>query len=195
MAECRSAARAMGDEERTHFIAETFRYMKPHDSVLREFENVRCVFEITLSAACFGQLKRHRMATLNVQPYDPALGVTVPSAITEAGADDDFLSVVEQTDEAFKKIAERAPLAAPYVLTNAHQRRVLFASNARELYHVSRLREDPHAQWDVRDKSAQMIRLAKTVMPATLQFAVGKHLFEEAWGRLFPENSPEATVR
>ena len=195
MAECRSAARAMSDEERTRFIAETFRYMKSHDSVLREFENVRCVFEITLSAACFGQLKRHRMATLNVQPYDPALGVTVPSAITEAGADDDFLSVVEQTDEAFKKIAERAPLAAPYVLTNAHQRRVLFASNARELYHVSRLREDPHAQWDIRDKSAQMIRLAKAVMPATLQFAVGKHLFEEAWGRLFPGNSPEVTLR
>ncbi|MEE9239736.1 MAG: FAD-dependent thymidylate synthase [bacterium] len=194
MAECRSAARAMGDEERTRFIAETFRHMKARDSVLREFENVRCVFELTLSAAGFGQLKRHRMATLNTQPYDPALGVTVPSAISEAGAEDDFLSVVEQTDETFKKIAERAPIAAPYVLTNSHQRRVLFASNARELYHLSRLREDPHAQWDIRDKAAQMLRLAKSVMPATLQFAVGKHLFEETWARLFPGNSPEVAI-
>ena len=194
MAECRSAARAMGDEERTRFIAETFRHMKARDSVLREFENVRCVFELTLSAAGFGQLKRHRMATLNTQPYDPALGVTVPSAISEAGAEDDFLSVVEQTNETFKKIAERAPIAAPYVLTNSHQRRVLFASNARELYHLSRLREDPHAQWDIQDKAAQMLRLAKSVMPATLQFAVGKHLFEETWARLFPGNSPEVAI-
>ncbi|MBT5369147.1 MAG: hypothetical protein HOL05_14005, partial [Nitrospinaceae bacterium] len=128
--ECRSAARAMGEEERTRFIAETFRHMKGHDSVLREFENVRCVFEITLSAACFGQLKRHRMATMNTQPYDPALGVTTPLAITAAGAEGDFMGVVEETNAAFNKIAERAPLAAPYVLTNAHRRRVLFTANA-----------------------------------------------------------------
>ena len=76
----------MGEEERSRFIAETFRYMKGHDSVLREFENVRCVFDIALSAAGFGQLKRHRMATMNTQPYDPGLGVTLPPSISEAGA-------------------------------------------------------------------------------------------------------------
>ncbi|HBK80441.1 MAG TPA: thymidylate synthase (FAD) [Nitrospinae bacterium] len=189
--ECQAAAWAMSEEVRTHYIAETFRYMKSHDSVLREFENVRCVFEITLSAACYGQLKRHRMATLNTQPYDPSLGVTVPSAISAAGALNDFQEVIGETNAAFEKIAERSPSAAPYVLTNAHQRRVLFASNARELYHISRLREDPHAQWDIQDKAAKMLRLAKKVMPATLQFAVGKHLFEETYAQLFPENSQE----
>jgi flavin-dependent thymidylate synthase len=194
IAECQSAARAMGEEDRARFVSETFRYMTNHDAVLREFENVRCVFEVTLSAACFGQLKRHRMATLNAQPYDPALGVTIPSAITEAGAEDDFLSVVEQTDQAFRSISEQAPIAAPYVLTNSHKRRVLFSSNARELCHLSRLREDPHAQWDIRDKSTQMLRLAKAVMPATLQIAVGKHLFAETWERLFPDNSPEVAI-
>lgn len=185
--ECRSAARAMGGEERAQFIAETFRHMKGHDPVLREFENVRCVFEITLSAACFGQLKRHRMATMNIQPYDPGLGVTIPPALTAAGAEGDFMAVVEETNAAFNEIAERAPLAAPYVLTNAHRRRVLFTANARELYHISRLREDPHAQWDVREKSAAMLRLAKKAMPATMQFAVGKHMVEETHGRLFPD--------
>jgi thymidylate synthase ThyX len=165
--------------------------MKSHDSVLREFENVRCVFEITLSAACYGQLKRHRMATLNTQPYDLSLGVTVPSAISAAGALNDFQEIIGETNAVFEKIAERSPSAAPYVLTNAHQRRVLFAANARELYHISRLREDPHAQWDIQDKAGKMLRLAKKVMPATLQFAVGKHLFEETYAQLFPENSQE----
>ena len=45
---------------------------------------------MTLSAACFGQLKRHRMSTLNTQPYDIALGVTMPPAIAEAGATPEF---------------------------------------------------------------------------------------------------------
>ncbi|MBT5369330.1 MAG: hypothetical protein HOL05_14950, partial [Nitrospinaceae bacterium] len=49
------------------------------------------------------------------------------------------------------------------------------------------LREDPHAQWDVREISASMLRLAKKEMPATMQFAVGKHLVEETHERLFPD--------
>ena len=100
---------------------------------------------------------------------------------------------MDETNAAYERIAEQTPLAAPYVLTNAHKRRrVLFSSNARELYHVSRLREDPHAQWDIRDKSTQMIRLAKKAMPATMQLAVGKHLFEETHAALFPQEVEEA---
>ena len=132
------------------------------------------------------------MSTLNTQPYDIALGVTVPASIAEAGAEPEFQAAVDETNAAFEKIAAKTPLAAPYVLTNAHKRRVLFSSNARELYHVSRLREDPHAQWDIRDKSTQMIRLAKKVMPATMQLAVGKHLFEETHAALFPQEVEEA---
>ena len=198
MARCKAAAREMDAEERARFIASTFKLMRGHDAVLREFENVRCVFEVTLSAACFGQLKRHRMSTLNTQPYDIALGVTIPKAVEEAGAAPEFQAAVDETNAAYEKIAAQTPLAAPYVLTNAHKRRVLFSSNARELYHVSRLREDPHAQWDIRDKSTQMIRLAKKVMPATMQLAVGKHLFEETHAALFPqevEEAPKETVK
>ena len=195
MAHCKAAAQEMSENERARFIASTFRLMRGHDAVLREFENVRCVFEVTLSAACFGQLKRHRMSTLNTQPYDIALGVTMPAAIIEAGAAPEFQAAVDETNAAYEKIAEQAPLAAPYVLTNAHKRRVLFSSNARELYHVSRLREDPHAQWDIRDKSTQMIRLAKKVMPATMQLAVGKHLFEDTHAALFPEKAEKEAVK
>ncbi len=194
MSRCKAAAQKMSEDERARFIASTFRFMRGHDAVLREFENVRCVFEVTLSAACFGQLKRHRMSTLNTQPYDITLGVTVPSAVAESGAAPEFQAAVDETNAAYEKIAAQAPMAAPYVLTNAHKRRVLFSSNARELYHVSRLREDPHAQWDIRDKSTQMIKLAKKVMPATMQLAVGKHLFEETHAALFPEEAEKAGV-
>ena len=193
MSRCQAATREMSEDECSRFIASTFKFMRGHDAVLREFENVRCVFEVTLSAACFGQLKRHRMSTLNTQPYDISLGVTIPSSIAEAGARPEFQAAVDETNAAYEKIAEQTPLAAPYVLTNAHKRRVLFSSNARELYHVSRLRETPHAQWDIRDKSTQMIRLAKKVMPATMQLAVGKHLFGATHAALFPEKTEKET--
>ncbi len=186
---CQAAVQQMDADAIARFIASTFRHMCEHDSVLREFENVRCVFEVTLSAACFGQLKRHRMATLNAQPYDVALGVTVPDAIAESGAAEEFQAIIEQTNAAYEKILAHAPLAAPYVLTNAHQRRALFSANARELYHISRLRNHPHAQWDIRNKSRQMIALAREVMPATMQLAVGKDLFEKKHADIFREEA------
>lgn len=192
MGECLAAARSMGEEERQRFMASTFRHMKSFDPVLREFENAHCVFEVTLSAACFGQLKRHRMSTLNVQPYDLTLGVTVPEAVVHAGAEAEFRAAVEETNAAYQAISGKNPLAAPYVLTNSHRRRVLFTANARELCHVSRLREDPHAQWDIRDKAAKMLRMARRVMPGALQLAVGKHLFEETRAQLFPEGEKAA---
>ena len=45
MSRCKAAAKEMGEDERARFIASTFRLMRGHDAVLREFENVRCVFE------------------------------------------------------------------------------------------------------------------------------------------------------
>ena len=37
----------------------------------REFEHADLVFDLVVSASCFAQLKRHRMATLTWQRYDP----------------------------------------------------------------------------------------------------------------------------
>jgi thymidylate synthase ThyX len=80
-----------------------------------------------------------------------------------------------------------APQAASYILTNSHRRRALFKISARELYHMARLRADVHAQWDIREITAAMLRLARTVMPLTLMLAAGKDGFAAAYRNLFPE--------
>ena len=49
--------------------------------------------------------------------------------------------------------------------------------NARELYHVARLRADAHAQWDIRILSEKMLRQARRVMPLSLLMACGKDTF------------------
>jgi thymidylate synthase ThyX len=82
-------------------------------------------------------------------------------------------------------LANRCPTAAEYVLTNAHRRRLLIGMNARELYHVSRLREDKHAQWDIRNISTKMLEQAKQVMPLTLLLTCGKHQYSEAYEEIY----------
>jgi len=79
--------------------------------------------------------------------------------------------MLARSEEAFDRVAAISPAAAQYVLTNSHQRRVLVTVNAREVYHLGRLREDAAAQWDIRDIATRMIDQARHVMPLTLTLA------------------------
>ena len=155
--------------------------MQFYDSMLREFEYVNLTYNIVLSAACFGQLKRHRMATITSQEYDPNLDVTVPESVKEIGMEKLFREIVSETNEVYDAIKKEVPLAAPYILTNAHRKRVLMRINARELYHISRLREDAHAQWDIQNVSRDMAEKAKEVMPLTFAFIGGKDKYNEIY--------------
>ena len=150
----------------------------PHDGAPRCFELVDCQFDLVLSAACFGQLKRHRMATILVQPYDPALGYTVPEAVSAVGLSDNFAGVMTESARFYERALDRCgPEVAEYALTQAHRRRVLVRLNGRELYHFSRLRQDAHAQWDIRNLAHRMIYLAQQELPLTLMLAAGKDSF------------------
>lgn len=160
--------------------------LQMHDSVLRELENVDLQFDLILSSSCFAQLKRHRMSTIISQEYNPQLGVTVPPSIKAIGQQKAFLEIINNTQKAYEQIRNKAPLAAAYVLTNAHRKRVLMKLNAREMYHLTRLRTDAHAQWDIRDLTQKTLRQAKKVMPVTLMMACGKDAFSALFKKTFP---------
>ena len=86
--------------------------------------------------------------------------MTVPPSVIEAGAEREFLAVIDRTNETHARLERDIGPAADYVLTNAHRRRALLKVNVRELYHISRLREDATAQWEIRRIAAEMSRLA-----------------------------------
>ncbi len=182
--ECLERANRMNVRDKAELIKTACRHMCSYDSVLREFEYVALQYELQVSATCFAQLKRHRMATMTCQDYHPARGVTVPPSISEAGLEDDFRAVVGRTDEVYERIKKATPAAA-YVLTNAHRRRVAMKVNARELYHISRLRGDKYAQWDIRRTTEEMMALGREAMPLTLMLVCGKDNFAELHGRVF----------
>ncbi|MBN2055115.1 FAD-dependent thymidylate synthase, partial [bacterium] len=161
------------------FYQRMFRYLRSYESVPREFELVDLVFELLVSATCYAQLKRHRMMTIVPGRYDTTLGYTIPDSIVQVGRKDMFETVMERTRRTYERISELEPRAATYLLTNAHRRRVLVKMNARQVYHFARLREDKHAQWDIRDIAGRMCAIARTLMPHITLMLCGKHVFPE----------------
>jgi flavin-dependent thymidylate synthase len=183
--ECLCQAAKMDDCEKEDIVKTACRHMRSYDSVLREFEHVDLHFELTISATCFAQLKRHRMATITCQGYNPSLGVTVPSAVCEVGMEPAFREIIAMTDEIYGKLKQTVPAAAAYILTNAHRRRVSMKINARELYHIARLRGDQFAQWDIRRVAEKMTEAGRRAMPLTLMLATGKDGFGRLYDKIF----------
>jgi flavin-dependent thymidylate synthase len=180
----RSAAK-IGKKRRAVMIASTMRDMKLHDSVWREFENIRLLFEVTVSSSCFAQLKRHRMATIIAQDYLPSLGVSIPLSVRKAGKVGLLREMASSAFRIYRKIGSRIKNAQDYALLNAHRRRVLFDINLRELYHFSRLRSDIHAQWEIRSLSERMCRLAEEAIPSGSVLLCGKDSFDRLKKDLF----------
>jgi len=182
---CRAEARDMPPRGRKALFRRVFERMEFYDFPPREFEHAALTFELVVSASCFAQIKRHRMTTMTAQDYDPALGVTMPPSIEAVGAGAGFREVIEKTNDAYAELRSAAGPAAAYVLTNAHRRRVLLHINLRELYHLSRLREDAAAQWDIRRAAAAMTKLARTRFPLAGQLLGGKDVYPELYAAVF----------
>ncbi|MEN8209748.1 MAG: FAD-dependent thymidylate synthase, partial [Candidatus Fermentibacteria bacterium] len=138
---------------REELFMDAFSGLGIHDPLPRIWEFFRAEFQLVLSATAYAQLKRHRMCSRLVSVYDPILGVTVPGSISDAGLEDDFMKGISEAEEAAGTMGK----LYPYMLTNAHRRRAVLSVNGRELYHFSRLREDAHAQWDIREIAGTMM--------------------------------------
>jgi len=184
-ADCKKAVAKMPMAKKKEIIKTACGKMEFYDATLREFEFANLMFDLVISASCFAQLKRHRTATITTQDYDPSLGVTVPQAFYEIKMDKEFMEIIRRTEDLYSKIEPKLGFYAQYILTNAHRRRVLLGVNARELYHISRLREDEHAQWDIRNVSAEMTKLAKKKMPLTFMLIGGKDKYPEIYEKVY----------
>jgi thymidylate synthase ThyX len=113
------------------------------------------------------------------------LGVTIPPSVRDVGSEDDFMDVIVQTEDCYRSLRDSFETGAEYVLTNAHRRRVLMKVNARELYHMTRLREDKTAQWDIRQIVSQMSQKAKEVMPLTFLLIGAKDTYPKIYREIF----------
>ena len=84
----------------------------------------------------------------------------------------DVLKMYEKMENVKKGLGD-------YILMNGHGVDVLLKANLRELYHVSRLRSDSHAQWEIRELSLIMDQLILQESPFAAKYIMGKDQFQE----------------
>jgi thymidylate synthase ThyX len=110
----------------------------------RAFERTSYRFDILADYGAFRDLQRHRLLTLDWQPLSARHGYTEPAAIDEAGALDDWRSVMTQSAALYDQlIASGLRDAAPYGVVMAYRVRFYMDMNAREAMHVIELRTSP----------------------------------------------------
>ncbi len=155
--------------------------MGPHDSAPNEFEHCSITWEVVLSAAAFAQLKRHRLTGMSASAYAPSLGFTHPPGVSQELIDH-TAHLLSLSHAAFSLMAPHP--AAQYALLSGHRRRIVWTANLREHYHFARLREDAHAQWDIRAFAQKMNQLLRELAPHATALLCGKDRFTVLQGRL-----------
>ena len=159
-------ALAMSPEERDRVISAFLEGRGPHDAPPRELEVVDYAFEILLDYGAFREYRRHRMQTYLPQQLTVSHGTRIPSVIAEAGLEGLFAEATGKSEGTFHKIAEEvSPAVAQYVVTHAHNRRLLSKLNLRECFHLFKLRTSSLAHESIRLPMLKAMDLASEKHP------------------------------
>ncbi|MCD4828228.1 MAG: FAD-dependent thymidylate synthase [Candidatus Cloacimonetes bacterium] len=168
----------MSDTELRECYDELYAGLQPWHAMPRAFEAATFRFELAVSSCCFGQLKRHRMATLLVSGRSDR--IFVPPLLRRLHMDSAFVALERDCASLAQRLDKLTLGLGDYARTNAHLLGVVLQANLRELHHFSRLRSDRHAQWEVRRVSGCIDALARRAAPLAARWMMGKHELEKA---------------
>ncbi len=155
----------MGPDARQEIIDEALKGLGPHDAPVRELEVVDYTFEYLMDYGAYREFKRHRIQSYFPQLLTVAHGYRVPSVVAEAGLTEEFEEVVAAAERAFWNVNQVLPVVAQYLVTHAHNRRVLSKLNLRECYHLFKLRTSEMAHFSIREPVKEALRLASEKHP------------------------------
>lgn len=142
-----------------------------HHSVL---EHASFTFGIEgISRVTTHQLVRHRIASFSQQSqryvsHKEEFTSIMPDTIAEnTEARQIFAFMSETVHKAYAQLIDMGIPAedARYILPNATETKIIMTMNARELLHFFTLRCCQRAQWEIRDMSIEMLRLAQKIAP------------------------------
>jgi thymidylate synthase (FAD) len=148
-----------------------------HHSVL---EHASFTFGIEgISRVTTHQLVRHRIASFSQQSqryvsHKEEFTSIMPDTIAEnPEARRIFAFMSETVHKAYAQLIDMGIPAedARYILPNAAETKIIMTMNARELLHFFALRCCQRAQWEIREMSAEILRLVKRVAPVIFRSA------------------------
>ncbi|MBW6515396.1 MAG: FAD-dependent thymidylate synthase [Candidatus Cloacimonetes bacterium] len=155
-----------------------FQDMKAYHQAPKNFELVECMVQTSISASCFAQLKRHRMATIIRSNYQPRYGYVIPPIFNKTGSAKHISKILAELATLYEDLEKKKKDLGSYILTNAHRINLLFKTNLREMYHFSRLRSDSHAQWEIRELSLDIDQELLKMLPNAAKLLMGKDRFQ-----------------
>ena len=139
-------------EEKLIILRKAIEKLGKHDNPINVFKLVNYEAEFTVSEACWHQLLRHRKVNWIVQEPSVLNGITVPPNVMQSGTEELLEEAAKKSEELYEKLMnDNLPLVASYVVTNAHNRRLLGSLDLWELYHLTNLRMSEGAQWDIKN--------------------------------------------
>jgi flavin-dependent thymidylate synthase len=166
-----------------------FESLQSFDAPPREFEHLVYSFMAVVSASCFAQLKRHRMATITTQRYNVNGLYVRPQTLPNTGdCIDRYVKSYFRAKEYYNKLyLKYGTDVAEYVVLNGNTRRVMVTMNLREIYHFCRMRQDGHAQWEIRGLANVLADAVKENCPIGALLLCGKDKFEAVYKEHFGE--------
>ena len=158
-----------------------------HESVI---EHASATFRISeVSRALTHQLVRHRLANYSQQSqryctFDKSYSdmdgswFVIPPSIEEGPneAYQTYLQVMHNIENAYQVLTMAGIKAedARFILPNAAKTEIVCTMNFREWRHFLKLRLDPHAQWEIRDLSKEILIRLYSIAPV-----IFKDLYEQ----------------
>src|SRR5215813_4241628 len=160
-AELLEIARRMTADERSALLAAYVgKRLNRRHRPGRAFERTSYRFDVLGDYGAFRDLQRHRLLTLEWQRLTPRHGYVLPEAVAEAGAAEEWRSVLAESAELHDAIeAAGLPEVASYTVSMAYRVRFYMAMNAREAMHVIELRTTPQGHPSYRRICQAMHRL------------------------------------
>lgn len=142
----------MGLEGKLDLLKRSIEKLGKFDNPIDALKLVQYNVEFVISEACWHQLLRHRRVNWIVKDPGIQSGITVPPHIEKSGTEDMLRKAVSESETLYKELVkENLPDVASYVVTNAHNRRMLGSFDLWELYHLINLRMSEGAQWDIKN--------------------------------------------
>jgi thymidylate synthase ThyX len=164
----------------------------------RAFERTDYRFDVLSDYGAFRDLQRHRMLTIDWQPLSPRHGYVLPDAVSAAGVEDEFRSVMERSASLHGALMEDHPDQAAYAVSLAYRVRYSMQFNAREAMHMLELRTTPQGHEAYRRVCQRMHKqiaekAGHKAIAAAMRFV--DHSGEPALGRLDAERRAEEKRR
>ncbi|MCK5392615.1 MAG: FAD-dependent thymidylate synthase, partial [Deltaproteobacteria bacterium] len=139
-------------DEKLQILKSSLEKLGKFDNPINALKLVTYEAEFVISEACWHQLLRHRKVNWITKEPGIGSGITVPPNIEKSGTEGLLRKAASESENLYRELVnQNLTEAASYVVTNAHNRRILGTFDLWELYHLINLRMSEGAQWDIKN--------------------------------------------